>query len=272
VLGSRVIDVRADRLIGWNVSNAGGSDATLCAMARREIKRGISTASPLNVEYRVDRIAQYLSGRWLDYGCADGGYTGELLRRGADEAVGVDVEQSRIDLAHKRHLSGATFLCIDGDRLPFDDCSFDGAFVNEVLEHVPNEQISLQELFRVLRPGGALVVISPNRWFPIEGHEVIIGSHSSGGPAPLIPWLPELITRRWTQARNYWPRQLIGHVQRGDFAILEVGFIWPVFEHYPWLPEPVIKMYQERMRRIDNVPGIRRFGVSTLVVGIRPQR
>ena len=57
-----------------------------------EPARGNSTASPLNVRYRVGSISKYLSGRWLDYGCADGGYTDGLLDGGASSVVGVDVE------------------------------------------------------------------------------------------------------------------------------------------------------------------------------------
>ena len=45
-----------------------------------EIEPGSSTASPFNAEYRLGRISKYVKGGdWLDYGCADGGYTAGLL-------------------------------------------------------------------------------------------------------------------------------------------------------------------------------------------------
>jgi SAM-dependent methyltransferase len=234
-----------------------------------EPDRGRNTATPRNVTYRVGRIAPYLSGKWLDYGCAEGGYTEELLRRGAQEIVGVDVEKDRVAAATAKNLPGARFEAFDGDSLPLEDDEFDGAFVNEVIEHVRDEQTSLLDIRRVLKPGGRIVVISPNRWFPVEGHMVNIGRRSFG-PAPLIPWLPERLTRRWTEARNYWPRQLIGHVRDAGFAIAETGFIWPVFEQYPWLPTRMAEAYVSRMERLDDLPGIRRFGLSTLIVGVKP--
>jgi hypothetical protein len=43
-------------------------------MVTGEPDRGSATATPLNVSCRVDRISKYLSGHWLDFGCADGGY------------------------------------------------------------------------------------------------------------------------------------------------------------------------------------------------------
>ena len=230
---------------------------------------GRNTAKPANVAYRVGRIAPYLSGRWLDFGCAEGGYTSALLDNGAKSVVGVDVEQDRINAAMALQIPNASFLAFGGSRLDFPDGSFDGALVNEVLEHVADEQESLREILRVLKPGGCLILISPNRWFPIEGHAVSVGSVRFG-PAPLIPWLPERWTRRWTEARNYWPHQLIGHARKAGFAIQEVGFIWPVLEEYPWLPKRAIAVYRRRLSRLDSCPGLRRFGLSTLIIATKP--
>jgi hypothetical protein len=121
----------------------------------------------------------------------------------------------------------------------------------------------------VLKLGGILVLISPNRWFPVEGHYITLGSKEIG-PAPLIPWLPERATRNWTSARNYWPSQLERHVREAGFAINETGFIWPVLERYPWLPRRGIGWYQKNFRKWDHIHGVRKFGVSTMIVGVKP--
>jgi SAM-dependent methyltransferase len=238
-------------------------------MVNREPDRGDATATPLNVQYRIDRIEKYLAGRWLDFGCADGGYVEEMLARGLDAVSGVDVEEDRVAAAKRRNLSRADFMVFDGCTLPFEDASFDGVFMNEVYEHVADEARALAETRRVLKAGGVLVLISPNRWFPIEGHNVTIGSVTMC-PAPLIPWLPERLTHDWTAARNYWPRQLVGDVSEAGFAIDETSFIWPVLETYPWLPSKALAYYHKKFRTWDHVAGLRRFGVSTLVVGIKP--
>lgn len=238
-------------------------------MVKGEPDRGKPTATPLNVTYRVDRISGYLSGHWLDFGCADGGYDAELLARGAEAVSGVDVEESRIVAARQRNIPNTQYAPFDGRTLPFADCQFDGTFMNEVFEHVADEDRALAEIRRVLKPGGYLVLISPNRWFPVEGHEVSIGSITMG-PAPLIPWLPERLTRNWTAARNYWPRQLEDRVRSAGFTVKETSFIWPVLEEYPWLPAKGVAWYQRHFRTWDQVPGLRRFGISTMVVGVKP--
>jgi 2-polyprenyl-3-methyl-5-hydroxy-6-metoxy-1,4-benzoquinol methylase len=232
-------------------------------------ERGEATATPLNVSYRVDRISKYLSGHWLDFGCADGGYDEEMLARGLEAVSGVDVEESRIADAKRRKLPSAQYTTFDGRTLPFADGTFDGTFMNEVFEHVADERWVLAEIFRVLKPGGILVLISPNRWFPIDGHCVTIGSKTIS-PAPLIPWLPERMTRKWTVARNYWPGELERHVRGAGFAVNEIGFIWPVLERYAWLPRRGIAWYQNNFRKWDHAAVIRRFGLSTMVVGVKP--
>lgn len=238
-------------------------------MVEGEPQRGDATATPLNVTYRIGRMSKYLSGHWLDFGCADGGYDDELLNRGATSICGVDVEHDRILEAKRRNTMNAEYLTFDGHTLPFSDEQFDGTFMNEVFEHVADEARTLSEVRRVLKPGGYLVLISPNRWFPFEGHAVEIGSHTIG-PAPLIPWLPERMTHSWTTARNYWPRQLEAHVRRAGFAVIATEFIWPVLEKFPWLPERGLAHYHRTFQSWDQIPGLRRFGVSTMVVGVRP--
>ena len=238
-------------------------------MVNREPDRGTATATPLNVSYRIDRVSKYLSGHWLDFGCADGGYDEEILARGANAVTGVDVEEPRIAAAKQRNVPDTDYLAFDGFTLPFEDARFDGTFMNEVFEHVADEDRALSEVRRVLKPGGYLVLISPNRWFPFEGHNVTIGSKTIC-PAPLIPWLPERLTNSWTAARNYWPRQLERQVRDAGFVVREMSFVWPVLQTYPWLPKKGVDWYQRHFRTWDHLPGVRRFGVSTMVVGMKP--
>lgn len=50
----------------------------------------------------------------------------------------------------------------DGQRLPFEDGSFDLVFSEFVFEHLPEPEVALEEIDRVLRPGGSFVVLVPN--------------------------------------------------------------------------------------------------------------
>ena len=98
-----------------------------------------STATPLNVAYRLGKICKLglLRGRWLDFGCADGAYATAMVELGVDSAVGVDVLPERIIEAQKKYQSfvNVQFYHTSTETLPFADDCFDGVFMNKVLEH-----------------------------------------------------------------------------------------------------------------------------------------
>jgi len=94
----------------------------------------------------------------LDVGCG----VGTVLRRwheaGAD---GYGVEVSETSMARARRVSPNAQL-YDGQHLPFADKTFDGAGTFNVLEHVEQPELFIHELVRVVRPGGLVVISSPN--------------------------------------------------------------------------------------------------------------
>jgi SAM-dependent methyltransferase len=237
---------------------------------------GGSTAIGSNVDYRLGKLKELglLHGVWLDCGCANGGYTEALVAWGAKKAIGVDPEQSRIDEAiARRQANGEMPIAVEyyccTDNFPLPDASVDAALLNEVLEHVADEAATLSEIRRVLRPGGHLVVMSPNRWFPFEGHGMRFLGRDFGFPIPLLPWLPSSWSARAMAARNYWPHELRDIVSAAGFEIQKVDYVLPVFELYRWLPAGVISAYRRLMPQIEKTP-LRKFGVSTLILATRP--
>ncbi len=239
-----------------------------------QIRPGGSTADGGVVDYRLGKLAAMVSihGRWLDCGCCDGEYTVGLVQRGAGSAVGVDVDPQRVQAAAERWAGcgGTKFRVTQQESLPFQDDQFQGALLNEVLEHVTDEARTLAELRRVLAPGGVLAVFSPNRWFPFEGHGMTIFSRNVGVPVPLLPWLPRRLALPHMKARNYWPRELRRIVVTAGFEILHEDFAFPLFGHYPWLPRRTIAAYRVARPRLERMPMLRRFGVSTLIIARRP--
>jgi SAM-dependent methyltransferase len=234
------------------------------------IRPGHSTAYGRSVEYRLGKLTRLglIRGAWLDCGCADGQYTLGLIRHGASSAIGTDINEDAVRnarrlCAEEPHLS---FAVAAAEAMPFAGARFDGILLNEVLEHVNDERRMLAEMHRLLRAGGHLVVFSPNRWFPFEGHG-LVGPVRMPFPVPLVPWLPSALTGRWMQARNYWPHQLRRLVAAAGFRVVYLGFAWPLFGQYRWLPDSLIRVYGRVLPLLEQLPVVRRFGVSTLIVG-----
>lgn len=234
---------------------------------------GHSTAAGGVVEYRIARVARHgaVHGRWLDCGCCDGSYTEALRRNGAQAAVGLELDVQRAAGAGSdaRGTENLSFLAGSSERLPFADASFNGVLLNEVLEHVGDQRATLGELARVLRPGGRLALFGPNRWFPFEGHGMRVGRFEVGVPVPLLPWLPRRATAPFMQARNYWPGELDALARGAGLKVEVVDWVLPLLSHYRWVPEGVAQRYREAIPRIERRRGLRRFGVSTLVVAVK---
>lgn len=245
-------------------------------MPEISIRPGLSTGNPLNVSYRLDKVARHarITGQWLDCGGCDGYYAKGLLDRGASQVTITDVIPGRVEEARQlwRADPRLEFAACPAERMPFDSDKFDGALLNEVLEHVQNERAALSEIRRVLRPGGVLALYSPNRRFPFEGHGLNIRGRPVHAPAPLVPWLPKRLTRSIVKARNYWPRELRVLTREAGLTPLQTDFALPVLSAYPWLSAPLITAYQSRLDQLDRSP-FRLAGVSTLIVaGKGPQR
>jgi SAM-dependent methyltransferase len=246
---------------------------------RRQVVRaenrhpGGSTAHGGVVDYRLALLERFVSvaGRWLDCGCADGDYAVALARRGASSVVGTDINPQRVQTATERWVEHRTvsFLPAPAERMPFDDSSFVGVLLNEVLEHVADEEQALREVHRVLSNGGHLAIFSPNRWFPFEGHG-LLGPVRMPFPVPLVPWLPQRLFGRWLQARNYWPGELRDLVAAAGFEIVAVDRALPLLDQYAWLPGRLLSAYRRHFTRLDRHRVIRHFGVSTLVVARKP--
>ena len=99
----------------------------------------------------------------LELGCGSGGYALHLAEKVACRLIGLDINAAGVRNANQLALarglaSRAQFeQCDVSKNLPFDDKSFDAVFSNDVLCHLPGRPKVLDEMFRVLKPGGRML-------------------------------------------------------------------------------------------------------------------
>lgn len=109
----------------------------------------------------IQKKSKELNGNLLDFGCGQKPYL-DLFDHVLNY-TGVDIQES----GHN-HLNSKIDVFYDGKKLPFNDNSFDSIFASEVLEHVYNIDEILNELNRVLKKNGKMLITIPFIW---EEHE-----------------------------------------------------------------------------------------------------
>lgn len=106
--------------------------------------------------YVVAVMLRYVpGGRVLDLGCGVGHDLARLERAGLTP-VGVDLSHIALRRAYEQ---SPAVVRADGARLPFRDDSFDGCRIERVLQHVPDPGLIVDEILRVVRPGGVVAVL-----------------------------------------------------------------------------------------------------------------
>jgi len=95
----------------------------------------------------------------LDIG-GDNGVISYMLRRNGGDWASADLDPTSV--ASIRNLVHTDVYQIDGSSTPFRSNEFDRVAIVDFLEHIPNDEQFIAELYRILKPGGVLVVNVPN--------------------------------------------------------------------------------------------------------------
>jgi SAM-dependent methyltransferase len=116
-------------------------------------------------ESYADLVAEHLSpkSRWLDTGCG-----GRILEEDLDQLEDWLVQQCSMvvgmDICLTSHRNIQQLVSGSLYAMPFADCCFDLVTCNMVMEHLDEPQKAVAEITRVLAPGGAVVINTPNLW------------------------------------------------------------------------------------------------------------
>lgn len=189
--------------------------------------------------------------RVLDIGCANARDIVELVRIGA-LVTGVDISESMVDAAKKQleqvGIDGVTLRVGDAACLNFPDASFDKVLCSEVIEHIPDASRALREMRRVLKPGGSLVLSTPNKssWYGVERY-----------------WLwQRLLRRKWPHPYDVWRngKELVELLEQSLFTVskkMTVCFVPGFIVTYFFLPRVLQKLLIIGTKKIE--PLLRRW-------------
>jgi SAM-dependent methyltransferase len=192
-------------------------------------------SAPLQLEYQsiAARIAGDAPGRVLDWGSGYGQVSHLLKVAGVDVTAfdyGPDTEVDGYRTL-ERYPDVEAYLSSDPRRLPFEDSSFDAVLSCGVLEHVEDPDASLEELRRVLVPGGALYVYKlPNRTSYLEWIARRAGLYYHGAyPNDRVygrRTAVDLLARHGFEVREFRRRNMLPLTLPGRLAARGAGALW----------------------------------------------
>ena len=176
-------------------------------------------------------------GHLLDFGCGNGAQT-LLLAPSFDKVTGVDINEDFLTgfhsaLARDPMREKFQLLATGGKAVNLPDASVDVATSFTVLEHVPDEMAALNDLYRLVKPGGRLILTVPNRWWVFETH---------GADLPILPWnrvpfvswWPKKLHDRWARARIYRRADITDLVEAAGFQVDESFYMTAPMDMIPW--------------------------------------
>lgn len=162
-----------------------------------------------------------LGRRVLDLGCGEGA---TLHHLGAPEgAVGLDLFEDKLVFARKA-LPQCEFVAGSVEALPFEDGRFDHVLVRDVVHHVPEAFRMIDEIDRVLAPGGRVDVLEPCRYNPLIFLHAVTRPAERGELRSTEHFLSQLLERRFrvTARSHHQPlpiHRLVFHPDMGRPAL-----------------------------------------------------
>lgn len=112
---------------------------------------------------RYHAAAEIVKGKKVLDIASGSGYGSLVLAGSAEKVVGVEVDALSVEYAKKHYIrSNLTFMVGDGVDIPLEDDTMDAVVTFETIEHIRDYRKFLQEVKRVLKPNGILIISTPN--------------------------------------------------------------------------------------------------------------
>ncbi|MBN2015511.1 class I SAM-dependent methyltransferase [Candidatus Dojkabacteria bacterium] len=232
--------------------------------------RGVKYGSPSlewtsGLDHRLNLVKKrvdFKGKKVLDIGCGVGMFLRQF--KGLDaEVYGVDVDEEKIKIAHERFKN---VQVAPAENLPFRRDTFDIVWLHEVIEHVEDDEKTISEAFRVLKPGGKVVIFAPNKLWPFETHGVFWADKYRFGNIPLVTYFPKAIYEQMTpHVRNYYRKDIFNLIKGVSYRKVHYQGVFPGFDKLA-SKIPIFGWLIQKFFRILEKTYLNRLGLSHFLV------
>jgi ubiquinone/menaquinone biosynthesis C-methylase UbiE len=135
--------------------------------AKEQIKQGNLIFSNFRAnKLFFEKLGAKRSMRILEVGCYTGYFLEHIYKKGFHALAGCDVTRTALEYGKKQN-KDIIYREIVGERLPFNDKQFDLVISFDTVEHIPDVDKHLREVFRVLKKGGMYAFSTPEKYSDI---------------------------------------------------------------------------------------------------------
>ena len=128
---------------------------------KKILARIVDKSVKLNHKNIMELLDRNPFAKLLDLGCDEGTWTLELAKKiGTKQIYGIEIVEERAKIARKKQIN--VKIANLNKKFPFEDNYFDVIHANQVIEHVPNIDHFVSEIYRVLKPQGYVIVSTEN--------------------------------------------------------------------------------------------------------------
>ena len=167
------------------------------------------------------------SGRYLDAGCGTGDFLPDLVERGG-EVYGLDFADEMIERSQRKVLEAGcadrvTFAVGDVYNLPYEPNYFDAIIGVGLIEYLSTPDRAFQEAYRVMKPGGIMIITVPNIVSPFMAYETAVPKVKGVVKSALAAVGLRRPERAYFQ-RHYVPWVLDWQLRRAGFRKVDFSF------------------------------------------------
>lgn len=189
----------------------------------------------------------------LEIGCGTGLFTEKVYNATKAEIIATDLSEDLLEVARKKGLP-ITFKAEDAMNLSYADASFDVVFGSSILHHLDFEK-SLNEIYRVLKPGGRLVFAEPNMINP----QILVQKNVGF----IKEWLgdspDETAIVRWSFSNL---------LRKHNFINVN---IFPYDFLHPYTPKPLIGLVNGFGKLLEKLPLTKEIAGSVIISAHKPK-
>lgn len=210
------------------------------------------------LELILKAAGERANGTILENGCGVGMYIGKLGESGG-KVFGLEFDHERTKEAGSKFdnvINGA------GENLPYRSSSFDLILSHEVIEHVADDQLAINEMVRVLKPGGRIVLFCPNRGYPFETHGIFWKGKYKFGNKLFVNYLPNRMRNKLVpHVRVYTSRDLESLFEKLNVKVVYKDILFGAYDNIIVRKPRFGKVLRSMLQFFEKTP-LKIFGLS----------